>query len=117
MMIFFCFQLDYPKVSLTAPNSSSMKQFLHFAQLLRSKQKLFKKKSNFSNHSLLFYIEICSIFLGARFAKYDYGIDENMKLYGTKKPPLYDLSKVTAPVAIFYGKNDMYNNSEKVCHT
>ena len=29
-----------------------------------------------------------------------------MKVYGQKKPPLYDLSKITFPVHLYVGKYD-----------
>ncbi|XP_028038939.1 lysosomal acid lipase/cholesteryl ester hydrolase-like [Bombyx mandarina] len=41
-----------------------------------------------------------------RFAYYDAGAEENIRLYGRKEPPLYDLSVVTMKVAIFAGNND-----------
>ncbi|XP_028032712.1 lysosomal acid lipase/cholesteryl ester hydrolase-like [Bombyx mandarina] len=41
-----------------------------------------------------------------RFAYYDAGAEENIRLYGRKEPPLYDLSAVTMKVAIFTGNND-----------
>ncbi|KAJ5074036.1 sterol esterase tgl1 [Anaeramoeba ignava] len=31
---------------------------------------------------------------------------ENKKHYGTSKPPLYDLSKIKCPIALYYGEND-----------
>lgn len=40
------------------------------------------------------------------FQKYDFGSEENMVRYGTETPPIYDLSKVTAPVALFVGDKD-----------
>ena len=41
------------------------------------------------------------------FSHYRYDDEaENMKRYGTPQPPPYDLSKVKAPVAIWYGEND-----------
>jgi len=41
-----------------------------------------------------------------RFAKYDYGYFGNEKHYGQHSPPLYDLSQVTVPTAIFTGGHD-----------
>ena len=41
------------------------------------------------------------------FKKYDYGNPElNMDAYGTPVPPNYDLSKITAPTAIWAGDKD-----------
>lgn len=42
-----------------------------------------------------------------RFEKFDYGPEKNMVVYGSEIPPEYDLKKVTAPVALYYGKNDL----------
>ncbi|XP_003742595.1 lysosomal acid lipase/cholesteryl ester hydrolase [Galendromus occidentalis] len=44
-----------------------------------------------------------------RFAKYDYGKEENMKIYGQSLPPEYDLSKISGKVAVFYSEGDADN--------
>lgn len=41
-----------------------------------------------------------------KFEKFNYGKDENMKIYNSEIPPEYNLSAVTVPVMILYGKND-----------
>lgn len=41
------------------------------------------------------------------FQKYDYGKDKNVEIYGTDRPPTYDMSKVSVPVAIFLGGRDV----------
>lgn len=50
------------------------------------------------------------------FHQFDYGPDQNILKYGNIKPPDYDLSKVTAPVAIWYGLNDrlVYHEVRKI---
>lgn len=40
------------------------------------------------------------------FAKFDYGKDHNLKLYGSEEPPKYNLSAVSVPVVTLYGRND-----------
>ncbi|CAG9793140.1 unnamed protein product [Diatraea saccharalis] len=40
------------------------------------------------------------------FQKYDYGKDINIDVYGQETPPKFNLSAVTTPVVILYGKND-----------
>jgi len=60
------------------PAGTSVKNMIHFAQLIA----------------------------GKRFQAYDYGHFKNKKIYGTKRPKAYDLSKVTVPVAIYAGGND-----------
>lgn len=41
-----------------------------------------------------------------RFAKVDLGPIENLVRYGKVTPPVYDLSKVNVPVAVFLGDQD-----------
>lgn len=41
-----------------------------------------------------------------KFAKYDFGPVRNLDVYGRKKPPNYDLSKVTMKIALIVGRND-----------
>ena len=43
---------------------------------------------------------------GQTFQAFDYGQQENLQRYGSSKPATYDLKQVTAPVNIFYSKND-----------
>ncbi|XP_026316595.1 lipase 1-like [Hyposmocoma kahamanoa] len=40
------------------------------------------------------------------FKKFDYGKSWNIKFYGSEKPPSYNLSAVTVPAVVLYGKND-----------
>lgn len=40
------------------------------------------------------------------FRPYDYGVTANRQKYGNRVPPSYNLKKVTAPVALYYGAND-----------
>ncbi|XP_077538863.1 gastric triacylglycerol lipase-like isoform X2 [Haemaphysalis longicornis] len=42
------------------------------------------------------------------FQKYDYGMLTNMAKYGSMHPPKYHLSRVFAPVALYYSLNDWY---------
>ncbi|XP_044736861.1 lipase 3-like [Chrysoperla carnea] len=45
---------------------------------------------------------------------FDYGTEKNLKLYGDVKPPLYDLSKVTLPTAMYYSRGDFIVNTKDV---
>lgn len=38
--------------------------------------------------------------------KYDYGPTRNLQVYGSSRAPRYNLSAVTAPVLVVYGRND-----------
>ena len=41
--------------------------------------------------------------IGETFIPYDFGWWGNYARYGQKRPPAYDLNKVTCPVYLFYG--------------
>ena len=44
---------------------------------------------------------------GQTFQAFDYGAEENQRVYGSPRPKTYDLSRVTTPVHIFFSKNDL----------
>ncbi|KAK8769043.1 hypothetical protein V5799_014491 [Amblyomma americanum] len=48
------------------------------------------------------------------FQKYDWGRKKNVKIYGQRRPPQYDLKKVTAPVAIYWGDGDVLTTPRDV---
>lgn len=56
-----------------------------------------------SVHTIAHYGQLINT---GEFSKYDYGAIGNMKHYGQAKPPPYNLSKVTAPVGLFWGNTD-----------
>ena len=60
------------------PAGTSVKNVLHFTQLIQSDQ----------------------------FQMYNYGAEENMKRYNQTTAPLYDLTRVNVPVALYWGYND-----------
>ncbi len=43
---------------------------------------------------------------GGKFTRYNYGEAGNLKNYGTKNPPEYDMHKVTCPVYLVFGSSD-----------
>ncbi|KAF6201548.1 hypothetical protein GE061_003939, partial [Apolygus lucorum] len=47
------------------------------------------------------------------FAKYYYGREENLKRYGQESPPLFDMSKITSFVAIYYTDGDGFTSAER----
>lgn len=67
-----------PEITKRSPAGTSVRQFLHYVQLVR-------------NH---------------RFCQYDYGVFGNMMKYKSKSPPAYKLKNVNAPVYLYYGQND-----------
>ncbi|KAJ3658393.1 hypothetical protein Zmor_010133 [Zophobas morio] len=71
-------QEDFALILSNAPSNAGSKQFIHYGQQIKN----------------------------GGFLWYDYGSEQNLELYGSETPPAYDLSKITAPVAAYYGKND-----------
>ncbi|XP_047035407.1 lipase 1-like [Helicoverpa zea] len=49
-----------------------------------------------------------------RFEKFNYGKKRNVKLYGSEKPPEYNLSATTVSVMVLYGNNDGYVDTKDV---
>jgi lysosomal acid lipase/cholesteryl ester hydrolase len=41
-----------------------------------------------------------------KFQKYDYGKERNMEKYGQDYPPVYNVTGITTPIALFYTTND-----------
>lgn len=46
------------------------------------------------------------MFVLGKFCAFDYGPTENLKVYGNSIPPDYNVTKITIPVAFYYGLND-----------
>lgn len=40
------------------------------------------------------------------FRQFNFGKEENLEKYGQETPPIYDVTKITAPVAFYWGEND-----------
>ena len=60
------------------PAGTSLKVFAHVAQLVNTK----------------------------RFAQFDFGAEENRKIYGVATPPSYNLDNVKVPISLHYGSKD-----------
>lgn len=41
-----------------------------------------------------------------KFRRFDFGRKQNIEVYGQPQPPEYDFSKMTAPIALYWGQND-----------
>jgi lysosomal acid lipase/cholesteryl ester hydrolase len=80
--------LEYLQVLLRhCPAGTSYKSFLHYEQM-------------YNSH---------------RFQEYDYGIETNIRVYGSPKPPAYDLSTIKdIPIALFFGENDRFTHKNDV---
>lgn len=46
------------------------------------------------------------IILSGEFKEYDGGHFGNMRMYGQRKPPVIDMTKIQVPIALFVAKND-----------
>ncbi|KAJ3658407.1 hypothetical protein Zmor_010145 [Zophobas morio] len=66
-----------PVLTGHTPAGASVRQLMHYAQEINS----------------------------GYFREYDFGLD-NLAIYGQLSPPDYDLSKITAPIYMFYSHND-----------
>jgi len=64
--------------------------------------------------SLKVFSHIAKMHESEYFGQFDYGPEMNMMRYGNYSAPRYDLRKVTAPLALYYAKNDWLVNSENV---
>ncbi len=71
-------QESLPAILDHSPAGSSTKTFLHYGQLI----------------------------LSGDFRQYDYKEFNPDHYDGAMEPPAYDLSKITAPVVLYYGDND-----------
>ncbi|OWF52686.1 gastric triacylglycerol lipase-like [Mizuhopecten yessoensis] len=86
-ILFLCAGYDIHNLNKTrlpvyishTPAGTSMQDMIHFSQMIRSKQ----------------------------FQKYDYGsVLANKQHYGQATPPVYDVSKVTTPVVLYWAEKD-----------
>ncbi|CAK1579839.1 unnamed protein product [Parnassius mnemosyne] len=68
------------------PTTTSVKNLYHFAQVSYRRQ----------------------------FARFDYGVDINLDMYGYPMPPKYEVENVKMRVALFVGQNDFLSTVEDV---
>lgn len=59
--------------------------------------------SGLSVDALVQYAQIAN---SHKFRAYDHGKEKNLRIYGQKEPPDYELSKITVPVYLFHAEND-----------
>lgn len=78
----FClnFQSNFPVILRHTPAGSSAAQIIHYGQLMRT----------------------------TRFQRFDHGAIRNLQIYGSIRPPIYQLERISAPVALHYGRNDLF---------
>lgn len=79
MLVFFrCIQSTIRILNNHIPSGASVKSLLHYGQLMGI----------------------------SRFRQFDYGAENNMKIYNRSTPPDYSLKNCTVPVAIIYSDHD-----------
>ncbi|KAL3288935.1 hypothetical protein HHI36_003379 [Cryptolaemus montrouzieri] len=78
--------MDLTQIGITTTNTASWRQVIHYSQVVKSDV----------------------------FSNYDHGKSRNKEKYGTESLSAYDLSRVSAPVALFYGKNDLNYHEDDV---
>ncbi|CAH0724353.1 unnamed protein product, partial [Brenthis ino] len=49
-----------------------------------------------------------------KFQQFDYGTKDNKRIYGSEKPPEYDLTKISMPLKLFWAENDLLCSEEDV---
>ncbi|XP_026322442.1 lipase 3-like [Hyposmocoma kahamanoa] len=76
-----------PVIASHIPAGTSTKTFLHFMQGYASK--------NFQRYNY-------------------YSLEENDMVYGSSKPPVYNVSSVSAPISLFVSESDWYSQIEDV---
>lgn len=59
---------------------------------------------------------LCQNTRAGAFREYDYGAEGNLRHYGQKEPPGYDMSKIRVPMSIFYGEDDEIGDPADVGH-
>lgn len=55
---------------------------------------------------------ISQLVISEEFQQFDYGAEENLKRYGSTKPPQYDLSKLRVPIYLIRSDNDNLSAKE-----
>lgn len=66
-----------------------------------------------SVHTITHYLQLVN---SGKFRKYDYGKINNYYHYKLPEPPIYNLSRVTTPVAVFWSDNDWLADPQDVSH-
>ncbi|KAL5275521.1 LIPA family protein [Megaselia abdita] len=72
-------QSNINEILKTVPSGSSVRQLLHFSQVVQSKT----------------------------FGQFNFGEEQNVQKYGTSTPPDYPLKKIKVPTYFYYSENDI----------
>ncbi|KAJ8734583.1 hypothetical protein PYW08_013833 [Mythimna loreyi] len=68
----------------------------------------------FSGTSIKNIAHFAQLVLSKNFQRYNEGIEGNIKRYGTRKPPQYDVTRVSSPVVLISGQSDSLSSLKDV---
>lgn len=55
------------------------------------------------------FVHFFQIYLSKRFQRFDFGIERNMAMYSSAKPPEFNVSLITAPINLFLSDSDWFS--------
>ncbi|EYC00275.1 hypothetical protein Y032_0116g533 [Ancylostoma ceylanicum] len=67
-----------------------------------------------SSKNLLHWVQVVK---SRKVEKFDYGEEGNMKEYGMKTPPIYDLRNIKTPTFLYWSKDDILADTEDIRET
>lgn len=95
------------------PKLTATSQLEHLTKLWHSSIKTPKRvRQEIKVWNLKDFLKSLTQLTGDSFRAFDYGSQGNLRQYGTLRPPSYDLSRVTAPVYIFWSQTDVLATPE-----
>lgn len=78
------------------PSGTTVKNYLHFIQGFGTGNCI---KYHYNDNAYTHILD--------EFRQFDYGKAQNLKKYGTETPPDYNLTHISCPTALYYGRNDI----------
>lgn len=70
-----------------------------------------------AGNSIYNFIHYAQMIITGEFSLFDYDNEQtNQRIYGQSKPPLYNLTKITAPVNLYYSNGDDTATIENAIH-
>lgn len=61
------------------------------------------------------FVHFMQGYVSKKFQRYNYyGVEENDMVYGSSKPPVYNVSSASAPISLFVSESDWYSQIEDV---
>jgi hypothetical protein len=107
----FCFKSVLSIIEGHFPAGTSVNTLAQFAQGYNAGEKnreYYNQLAYLKNFNLQFLIlPVLGKREGEQFRAYNHGLSENLRRYGLPVPPTYNLTRVTAPVYLFWGPGDL----------